>query len=344
MQSKELDELEEIVARPLAELGAMEEPNKRLVEQSVEYLHCDQARIAMEQNTYWPKWDGPWWQMQVLHELGLTKLIPSERIEQVLEAFETYYLHDFPFKLDDVPEGVDPLNQVICHCQMGCTEQLLTAYGIDICKRLPWVASWYERYQLPDGGLNCDESVYTREAPKSSVVSTVPVLEAILKRPMTAFSKTGESDILKRGAQYLINRKLFRSASTGEIIDQRWTELCFPRFYFYDILRGLSFLLEWSLQQQEPLPATAILEAVKIIDSQNPGGDVRIRRSSWKDSGTRAWDAKTSAWVRKPEASYPLLDKLSAAGQISKPLAQEWNRAKANLKSLLHKKLITEDP
>jgi hypothetical protein len=342
MRSNELDLLEKIAERPNADLEAIAEPDQKLLELSLEYLESDEARIAMEQNAYWPKWDGPWWQMLVLHELGQTKLIPQERIQQVLDAFETYYLHHFPYELDEVPEGIDPLNQVICHCQMGSTDQLLTAYGINICERFPWVAKWYEKYQLPDGGFNCDEVAYTRDNPKSSVISTVPVLEAVLNRSLAPPSENGTSHFLKHGADYLIKRKLFRSASTGDIIDPTWADLCFPRFYFYDILRGLSFLLQWSLKQQDPVPASAILEAAKIIDSQNPSGYVAVKRVSWKDSLTRAWDAESATWIRKPEGSYPLLDSLSEIGKESKPLTQEWNNAKTTLKLLLNKNLVLE--
>jgi hypothetical protein len=342
MASKELDFLEEIVERPMADPEAIAEPDQNLLEQSVEYLQSDEARIAMEQNAYWPKWDGPWWQMLVLHELGLTKLIPQERIQQVLDAFETYYLHHFPYRLDEIPDGIDPLNQVICHCQMGCTDQLLTAYGINICERFPWVAKWYEQYQLADGGFNCDEVVYTRENPKSSVISTVPVLEAVLNRSLSVPSENANFPILKQGADYLIKRKLFRSASTGDIIDPTWTDLCFPRFYFYDILRGLSFLLQCCLKQQNAIPANAILESAKIIHSQNPSGYIAVKRVCWKDSMTRAWDAEKTTWIRRSEGSYPLLDSLSKIGNQSKPLTQEWNNTKTTLKILLKNNLVLE--
>lgn len=340
-EDKQLALLEKIASRPLADVELLDDPAPELLQESLQFLQSDKARTMLERDPYWPKWDGPWWHMMVLHELGLTKLIPQERIEQVLEAFRGYYLHYFPFKLEDVPAGKNPLNQIICHCQMGCIEQLLTAYGINFKEQFPWASDWYEKHQLPDGGLNCDEAAYTKKSPKSSIVSTLPALEAVLQSPLLGADAIHKLNFLERGASYLIVRKLLRSATTGAVINDSWTQLCFPRFYFYDVLRGVSFLLNWSLRLDRAIPASAICESMEIIDSQNPSDFISLGRVSWKDSFTRDWDPATSNWVRKPESSYPLLDSLSTIGHQSKPLTQEWNRAKTTLRLLLEKKLIS---
>jgi hypothetical protein len=40
---------------------------------------------------------------------------------------------------------------------------------------------WLRQYQLPDGGLNCDEAACVKSL-KSSMVSTLPPLEAASRR------------------------------------------------------------------------------------------------------------------------------------------------------------------
>ena len=340
MHSKEIASLEKIAARPCANAAALAEPNPELLQQSVDFLASEEAQLTMARNSYWPKWNGPWWHMMVLHELGLTELIPKQRIQQVVDAFENYYLQYFPLKLEEVPEGTDPVNQVICHCQMGCTDLVLSAFGLDFEQTFPWARKWYQKYQLADGGLNCDEAVYTKGQPKSSIVSTLPVLEAVLRSAPATGLGNDEGQFLERGAEYLIKRKLFRSATTGAIMNESWADLCFPRFYYYDLLRGLTFLLNWSARFDRAIPATAIIESMELIDSKSSDGIITLGRVSWRDSFTREWDDQSKSWVRRPEYSYPLLDSLSITGQASKALTAEWNQAKTTLGELLNRNLI----
>ena len=56
---------------------------------------------------------------------------------------------------------------------------VLGAAGVDRDRVFPWMRPWFPQYQLADGGLNCDERVYTRETPRSSFLSTLPPLEAV---------------------------------------------------------------------------------------------------------------------------------------------------------------------
>ena len=61
------------------------------------------------------------------------------------------------------------------------SRQVLAACGVDVERALPWVKPWFVRYQMADGGLNCDETAYpsTDECP-SSMVGTVAPFEAML--------------------------------------------------------------------------------------------------------------------------------------------------------------------
>jgi hypothetical protein len=51
-----------------------------------------------------------------------------------------------------------------------------------------------------------------------------------------------------RGQEYLLERRLFRRRSTGEVIerdrkgDAAWTRFAFPTWWHYDVLRGLEYL------------------------------------------------------------------------------------------------------
>ena len=109
--------------------------------------------------------------------------------------------------------------------------RVLAACGVEVDREVPRLRPWCLEYQLPDGGLNCDEAVYTKEVPHSSVVSTLPPLEAVLFDSPNALTEE-EAGFVDRGAAYLLERRLFRSVSkAGAVIDSDWLDPCFPRFY-----------------------------------------------------------------------------------------------------------------
>ena len=87
----------------------------------------------------------------------------------------------------------------------------------------------------------------------------MPPREAILfftSRPFT----DAEGSFLDDGARYLIEHRLVCSQRTGEVINEDWPKPLFPRFFEYDILRGLAYLVEWSKRRNKPLPRAVIAE------------------------------------------------------------------------------------
>ncbi len=45
----------------------------------------------------------------------------------------------------------------------------------------------------------------------------------------------------RRAEEYLLTRRLFRRASTGEVVDADWLRFSFPVQWHYDVLRGLEY-------------------------------------------------------------------------------------------------------
>lgn len=312
-----------------------------LVRESVDYLASDEAIRSIDIDAYWPKWNGPWWHMMVLHEMRLTEQIPNRVVEKIIDSLNSFYLPFFPFTEEEVPSGKDPLAHIACHCQLGTMDQLLTTYGINVEQRIPWIRQWYMRYQLPDGGLNCDEAAYSKPSPKSSIVSTLPPLEAVLNGTKREFTQA-EIEFLDRGAEYLISKRLFRT-SQGTTIDQTWLDLCFPRFYHYDVLRGLSFLLNWAVRLGRSIPLSAIEESVLHIERNFPDGIVRVKRNCWAGATTRTYDSTMGTWQRLPASSYPLLHALSELDTESRYLTLEWYQAKMSLAKLDEEFRIVKD-
>jgi hypothetical protein len=92
--------------------------------------------------------------------------------------------------------------------------------------------------QLEDGGWNC-------EAPKSrrsSFHTTICVLEGLLDYERAGRESGAVTKARKRAENYLLERRMFRSLRTGDIVEKRWLRFSFPTFWRYDVLRGLDYL------------------------------------------------------------------------------------------------------
>ena len=78
--------------------------------------------------------------------------------------------------------------------------------------------------QLEDGGWNC-------KAPKSrrsSFHTTICVLEGLLEYERAGRKSAAVTKARERAENYLLERRMFRSLRTGEVIDKRWLGFSFP--------------------------------------------------------------------------------------------------------------------
>jgi hypothetical protein len=323
--------------RDLAALAAQPHPEltrtaaiDRGIAASVAYVGSDAALSAIALDPYWPKWDGPWWHMLLLHELGETGQIPARAAEAMAAGIDRL-LHVFPIHPGDAPAGFDPHRDVGCHCALGCMLPVLAACGIDVDRALPWVKPWFIRYQMADGGLSCDDQAYlvTEECP-SSMVGTVAPLEAMLVgREWSAEQRA----FVDRAARFLIDRALVRGSSTAHNAAEReaataWRELCFPRFYFYDVLRGLAALVRWAEVTGEVLPRPAIAAVVDDLVARAPDGVVHVERRAHAGMKTIL---PGRPGPRQPVSSFPLLEAVSAPGGPSPALTRQWSEARRGL-------------
>ena len=59
----------------------------------------------------------------------------------------------------------------------------------------------------------------------------------------------------------MLERRLLRRKSTGEVIDPTWLQFSFPTWWHYDVLRGLDYL-----RAADVAPDERIAEAVGIVE------------------------------------------------------------------------------
>jgi hypothetical protein len=77
---------------------------------------------------------------------------------------------------------------------------------------------------------------------RSSFHTTICVLEGLLAFEQAFGASTPVSDARRRAQEYLLERRLLRRLTTGEIIDAMWTQFAFPTLWHYDVLRALDYL------------------------------------------------------------------------------------------------------
>ncbi len=120
--------------------------------------------------------------------------------------------------------------------------------------------------QLPDGGWNCDAP---EGSTRSSFNTTICVLEALLEVERAGGGTPEVTAARHRGQEYLLERRLFRRLSTGAAIERDrkggalWTQLAFPAWWHYDILRGLEYLRGAGVA-----PDARVAEAVALVASK----------------------------------------------------------------------------
>jgi hypothetical protein len=125
-----------------------------LIHESLNYLASGEASKSIDANPYWPKWNSPWWHMSVLFEMGMAECIPKAIAKKMLAEVKRTHLPYF-FR-EEAPADKGPDQDAPCPCAFGNIYQILSATGLDVDAELPWARGWFLKYQMPDGGLNCD--------------------------------------------------------------------------------------------------------------------------------------------------------------------------------------------
>ncbi len=312
------------------------------IEASVRYLDGDPALASIGEDPYWPKWGSPWWHMLLLFELGEARRIPEKVVARMISALEAFPLKIFPITPEEFGSA-NPSRDVMCHCALGCMVQILEACGSDVDRALPWVRPWFVRYQMADGGLNCDETAYTvTDECASSMVGTIAPFEAMLLGEPSAWSAERRG-FLEKAAGFMIERMLMRGSQSKHNADEReaahaWLQPCQPRFYFYDVLRGLAALVRWAELAGGTLPIRAVAPVCMHLAQRFPDGAVRVERDATAELTTLV----RGNWTKRAPASrFPLLDAVAVTGAPSSVVTAQWSRARSGVLRLIDAGRIT---
>lgn len=114
--------------------------------------------------------------------------------------------------------------------------------------------------QLADGGWNCEAPPSKR----SSFHSTICVLEGLLEYEKAKGATSSVTQARERGQDYLVQRGMLRSLTSGEVIDRKWMRFALSTMYHYDVLRGLDYLRNACAR-----PDKRLAEAIELVTKRS---------------------------------------------------------------------------
>jgi hypothetical protein len=206
------------------------------------------------QGTLFPQWTSTTWSLTLLRSFGLDPASARARHAVRLVREHCRWEHDGePFFAGEV----EP-------CINGRTVAIGAYFGEDV---EPIVARLLSE-QMSDGGWNCEQE---NGSTRGSFHTTIEVLEGLLEYERAVGSAPEVTAARLCGQEYLLERRMLRRRSTGELIEhdrktQRpaaWTQFSFPTYWHYDVLRGLDYL-----RAAGAIPDERVAEAIDLVESK----------------------------------------------------------------------------
>ena len=216
------------------------------------------------------KWKGAHWRLVSLVELGVSKNDPRARAaaRAVLDWIAT------PRHTAPVINGLERRhasiegNALAVSCRLGLARSPKARFLADVLLRTQW----------PDGGWNCDRDP---QAHRSSFHESLAPIWGLFEYHRA----TGDPEALdaaRRGAELLLEHRLFRSTVTGDVIHPEWVHIHWPHYWHYDYFQGLR-----AIQRLGLMSDLRCADALDLLRSQ------RRADGSWRASGRRYWRPAT---------------------------------------------------
>ncbi len=194
-----------------------------------------------------PDWLPTLFTLQLLRASGIDRAEPA--VEAAVARLEAGFRWDEAFGRKPFFEGeVEP-----------CINGGALALGAYFGRPTESLARRLVGEQLDDGGWNCEAP----RSARSSFHTTICVLEGLLEYQRAAGPAPQIAAARRRGEEYLLERRLFRRRSTGEVASPAFLTFAFPPRYHYDVLRALDYLRDAGVQ-----PDARFGDAMQVVEER----------------------------------------------------------------------------
>ncbi|HUE66881.1 MAG TPA: hypothetical protein VMP38_01775 [Candidatus Acidoferrum sp.] len=198
------------------------------------------------QGTLFPEWTSTAWSLMLLRGFGLDPTTEEARRAVTRIREHVAWEHDGePFFAGEV----EP-----------CINGKVVALGAYFGENVHGIVDRLLGEQMSDGGWNCEQE---NGSTRGSFHSTIEVLEGLLEYERAVGSTSRVSAARLRGQDYLLDRRMLRRLSTGEVIDPDWTHFSYPTYWHYDVLRGLDYMRAAGVAPDE-----RVAEAIELVESR----------------------------------------------------------------------------
>ena len=202
---------------------------------------------------YTPKWTSTHYTLLSLRDLGVPP--DSAQCRRACELILDRGLQpdggiNYPSRPSDKRRGEA--------CVSGMSLSMVSYFKMDD-ERVDAIADFALAEQMADGGWNCRRP---RGATHSSMNTTISMLEGLAH--YLRFRRRKQNDVraaMKRGREFLLEHRLFRSHRTGAVIKSEFTRFVFPPRWHYDVMRALDHFRDADAPRDERLS-----DAIELVE------------------------------------------------------------------------------
>jgi hypothetical protein len=190
-------------------------------------------------------WTATTWSLNSLREWGLDAAALAGTADKLARNSRWEY--------DDLPYWG---GEVDC-----CINAYTLANGGWLGADVSGLATWFADHRQPDGGWNCD---WVEGSVRSSFHSTLNSLKGLLSYEQAIDGSDEVRSTRRSGEEFLLERNLLHSKTTGEIVGPWATRFAYPFRWSYSAVKAVDYFREAALEEgRDPDPRLA--EAVRVI-------------------------------------------------------------------------------
>jgi hypothetical protein len=190
-------------------------------------------------------WTATTWSLNSLREWGLDPAVLAGTAERLAANSRWEY--------DDLPYWG---GEVDC-----CINAWTLANGVWLGADVEGLAAWFVEHRMADGGWNCE---WVNGSVRSSFHSTLNALKGLLAYEAATGGSNETRAARHAGEEYLLERRLMRRRSTGELVGPWVTQFAYPFRWFYSALNAADYFRAAALLDGRA-PDPRMAEAMETI-------------------------------------------------------------------------------